>query len=319
MKRAPLRCHAGVALGAVVWLAAIAPTAAAAAEPRAPLSYDPYMRHTVQSYPVPGWSPHAREAMRAGGDVVYVVSGEGTTVFSAADFVAARTERTGTTPNWHAPSPARTSTGSPAAAPTRPIVRGTAPPPPTDDAFELKVEAPIEPAAGPAGTQIARRAGEGGLGGILSEVRLGAMAHDVGILGRSEEDDAIDVNAEILFVSPDFLEPIWSPRPHIGITANTNGDTSQIYGGLAWDWNFWGPFFVEGTLALTVHDGELDPVRSDKKALGCRVLFRESVSLGARFLERHSLSLMLAHISNASLCDNNEGLDTFGIRYGYRF
>ena len=25
------------------------------------------------------------------------------------------------------------------------------------------------------------------------------------------------------------------------------------------------------------------------------------------------------HISNAKLCSTNEGLETFGIRYGYRF
>lgn len=53
--------------------------------------------------------------------------------------------------------------------------------------------------------------------------------------------------------------------------------------------------------------------------MGCRALFRESVSLGVRFLERHSLSLMLAHISNAGPCDLNKGLDADGIRYGYRF
>ena len=29
--------------------------------------------------------------------------------------------------------------------------------------------------------------------------------------------------------------------------------------------------------------------------------------------------MVLAHISNAMLCDHNEGLDTFGVRYGYNF
>lgn len=317
MDRALGRCG-GTALGAAAWLTVIASTAVTAAEPQASSSSDAGMRYAVQSYPTAGWSPRAQDALQAGADVVYVVNGDGTTVFSTADFVAARTERTGATPNWHAPAPARTATSA-VAAPSSPIVRGTAPPPPRGEALDMGVTAPLEPAAGPPGTQVAVRDEEEGLGGILSEVRIGAMGHDVGVFGRSEEDDAVDINAEILFVSPDFLEPIWSPRPHIGITANPNGDTSQVYGGFAWDWNFWGPFFVEGTLALSVHDGERDEVREDKKALGCRVLFRESVSLGARFLERHSLSLMLAHISNANLCDNNEGLDTFGIRYGYKF
>jgi len=153
---------------------------------------------------------------------------------------------------------------------------------------------------------------------ILSEVRVGALAHDIGIFDSNRED-GIDLNLEVHFVSPRFLDIIWSPRPHLGIAVNTAGDTNQIYGGLAWDWMFWEPFFVEGTLALAVHDGKLNNQFSERKALGCRVLFRESVSLGARFLKRHSISLQFAHISNADLCDHNAGLDTFGIQYGFRF
>jgi len=156
------------------------------------------------------------------------------------------------------------------------------------------------------------------LASIFSEVRVGVLAHDVGIFENSRED-GIDLNLEVYFASPRLLDIIWSPRPHIGIAVNTAGDTSQIYGGLAWDWTFWEPFFVEGTLALAVHDGKLNNQFSDRKALGCRVLFRESASLGARFLERHSISLQFAHISNANLCGHNAGLDTFGIQYGYRF
>lgn len=156
------------------------------------------------------------------------------------------------------------------------------------------------------------------LGGLLSEVRIGWMLHDAGIFGRSEEE-GFDIDGELLFASPDVLDVIWSPRPLLGVSVNTAGDTSQVYGGLAWDWNFWGPLFVEGSLGLSVHDGNLEASSPDRKALGCRVLFRESVALGARFLERHSLSLMLTHISNATLCDNNEGLDTIGIRYGFKF
>lgn len=157
-----------------------------------------------------------------------------------------------------------------------------------------------------------------GAAGILSEVRTGILAHDIGVFDGSEED-GIDINLELYFGSPGLLDPIWSPRPHLGVAVNSAGATSQIYGGVAWDWTFWEPFFVEGTLALAVHDGTLDRERSDNKPLGCRVLFRESASLGARFLERHSISLQLAHISNANICGNNGGLDTFGIKYGYRF
>src|SRR5690606_8870475 len=67
--------------------------------------------------------------------------------------------------------------------------------------------------------------------GYLSEVRGGGLAHDVGVFGRSEED-GVDVNVELLFVSPDFLKPIWAPRPHIGASVSTSGETSQAYFGL---------------------------------------------------------------------------------------
>ena len=62
----------------------------------------------------------------------------------------------------------------------------------------------------------------------------------------------------------------------------------------------------------------LDPDR-DSKELGCPLNFRESASIGYRFMEHHSLSIMVDHMSNASLCSENEGMETFGLRYGYTF
>ena len=56
-----------------------------------------------------------------------------------------------------------------------------------------------------------------------------------------------------------------------------------------------------------------------QKSLGCKVLFRESAALGYLVTEKHSLSVALDHISNASLCSSNEGLDALGMRCGYRF
>ena len=152
----------------------------------------------------------------------------------------------------------------------------------------------------------------------VSETRLGVMAHDVPIFSGNDED-GVNVNAEILFTSPDFLKWILAPRPHIGGSFNTAGDTSQAYLGLTWDFDLTDSIFFEFSFGGAVHNGELDDDKMDRKALGCRVLFRESAALGWRFNEHHSLSVMLDHISNASLCDDNEGLDTLGVRYGYRF
>ena len=77
--------------------------------------------------------------------------------------------------------------------------------------------------------------------------------------------------------------------------------------------------FFSLDLGGAVHDGETSTSRRDRKELGTRVLFREAIEIGYRFQEHHALSLRFDHISNASLADNNEGLDTLGVVYGYSF
>src|SRR5215831_3794419 len=47
---------------------------------------------------------------------------------------------------------------------------------------------------------------------ILDEVKLGLVAHDVGIGGHHRED-GVDVNFEVLFASPDIFKYILKPRP----------------------------------------------------------------------------------------------------------
>ena len=156
------------------------------------------------------------------------------------------------------------------------------------------------------------------LGSILSEVRLGVLKHDFGPFSSSEED-GIDVNFELLFVSPKFLQIIWAPRPHLGVTINSGDDTDQAYFGLSWEFDVWRNLFFGLSFGGSVHNGETKTDRSDKKELGCRLLFRESLELGYRFGGRHAITAFLDHVSNANLCDKNEGLENLGVRYGYRF
>lgn len=153
--------------------------------------------------------------------------------------------------------------------------------------------------------------------GFLSELRAGISAHDVALFG-SDKESGVDFELEALFVSPRFLESVFSPRPLIGGSLNSAGETSQLYGGLAWTWRFASPLFVELGLELALHDGKLEK-QPHAKGLGCRLLFRESLSLGLDFAERHSLMATVAHVSNAGLCDPNDGLNTVGLRYGFRF
>ena len=152
----------------------------------------------------------------------------------------------------------------------------------------------------------------------VDEVRWGVMAHDVGVFG-GEHERGVDIDAEMLFDSPQFLAPLWSPRPHVGVSVNSVGDTSQAYAGVTWTWDATDWLFLDFSLGGALHNGELESDRIDRVSLGARVLFRESVSIGVRLGERSTVSVMLAHISNANLAEHNEGLDTFGIRWGYRF
>lgn len=169
-----------------------------------------------------------------------------------------------------------------------------------------------------AGPALAEEHGAHDASGIIDELRIGVMDHDTNLFGNNEEDGT-DVNLEILFDSPDWLAWAGAPRPQLGGTINFEGNTSFGYGGLAWDWNFWNPFFVEGSLGIAVHNGETGKVPVGAKELGCRWNFHESASLGVNITDNHRVMATVEHISNASICSENEGLTNVGVRYGYRF
>ncbi|MDP6603409.1 MAG: hypothetical protein QGG17_04335, partial [Rhodospirillales bacterium] len=130
------------------------------------------------------------------------------------------------------PAPAAMPAPSAMPTPTRPVTQ--APPAPPGGVDEM--------------------ADEGGYG-ILSEIRLGALAHDQGPFSHQKED-GVDINLEALFVSPRFFDPIFSPRPHVGLSANAGSDTNQVYLGLTWEWEFLENAFFNFGWGGAVHDGE---------------------------------------------------------------
>ena len=153
---------------------------------------------------------------------------------------------------------------------------------------------------------------------IVSEIRTGVMRHDAGIIS-SRKEMGEDINGEVLFRSPSLLDIIWSPRPHLGVTYNLWGQTSQVYGGITWQAKFTKRLFGELSFGPSLNDGHLNKSQLDWKDLGSPVLFRESLSLGWRFTPHQSLSAFLDHISNAGLAKYNGGMETLGLRYGYKF
>ena len=166
-------------------------------------------------------------------------------------------------------------------------------------------------------------------GGLIDEFKVAAYEHDASVFGHQKETGA-DVGGEILFTSPDFLEIIGSPRPILGGVVNSAGQTSQVYTGLTFTYDFLenflstgDGFFVEGTLGGGLNDGKInvtDPVQSQReKSLGSNVLFREDADIGYRFTPRLSIALSYNHISNADLATRNEGINDIGVRFGIKF
>lgn len=162
--------------------------------------------------------------------------------------------------------------------------------------------------------------------GSVEEVRAGLSAQSVGFISPDVED-GVAFSGEVLFKAPDILSAIWNPKPHIGFSLATAGNgTSYIYSGLTWRKSFLSEkFFVDVGVGGAIHDGRIsfnpaiDLPRTDGSFLGCPVLFRLHAAPGIRLNERWSASLQWEHLSNAGLCDENEGLDNIGFRLSYRF
>jgi len=156
--------------------------------------------------------------------------------------------------------------------------------------------------------------------GIFYGFRLGLLAHDVGRLwSYTRSEGGADVNAEMVFRKPSFT--LWGGTilSNVGFSINSQGDTSKIYGGVLWEFLFSNGFFFNIGTGLAFHNGQLESDDSNKKQLGSRILFREPIEFGFTFFERHRISILFDHISNADLAEPNEGLDTLGVRYGYQF
>ncbi|MDZ7704115.1 MAG: acyloxyacyl hydrolase [Trueperaceae bacterium] len=100
---------------------------------------------------------------------------------------------------------------------------------------------------------------------------------------------------------------------------STAGDTSKAYIDARWEVAATDQLFLAIGVGAAIHDGKLGRESEDRKALGSRVLFHLPAEVGWRFDAHHGVSIFFDHMSNAGLADLNEGMDTLGIRYAYRF
>lgn len=156
------------------------------------------------------------------------------------------------------------------------------------------------------------------------EIRLGVLVHDMPHLWSGFRlESGVDINAEVIF-SPSLAFLGGHLRPALGgsLAVPTRGDgrgTSKVYADVRWMYEHASGLFVGLGIGAAWHDGHLEPDALDRKALGRRVLFHVPLEIGWRFDAHNSISLYFDHISNGYTATWNEGLDSLGVRYGYKF
>ncbi len=155
--------------------------------------------------------------------------------------------------------------------------------------------------------------------GFINEIKIGVLHHDTDNLWSGfRRESGVDINLEAIF-SPSYDIFGGKIRPAAGASLNTSGDTSKLYGGLRWQYEHPGGLFFGVGVGGAVHNGDTDLKSTDRKALGSKLLFHIPMEIGYRMDQTHALSVYFDHVSNAYTADANEGMDTLGIRYGYRF
>jgi lipid A 3-O-deacylase len=127
-----------------------------------------------------------------------------------------------------------------------------------------------------------------------------------------------DVNVEAL-LSPSIPFLGGRIRPAIGGSVSLSGQTSRGYVDARWQYEMTSGVFFGLGLGAAIHNGLLGPTEVDRKALGSRVLFHIPAEIGYQFDRHHSLSVYFDHVSNGYTRTYNEGLDSLGVRYGYKF
>jgi hypothetical protein len=156
--------------------------------------------------------------------------------------------------------------------------------------------------------------------GPVRAFRVGTLAHDVdGLWSGESKEKGPDLCAEVIFNRLLFHLFSATAYPNAGTSINTRGDTSTVYGGFLLQWEPDSALFFSTGLGLALHDGRRNKDSADRKALGSRVLFRIPIEIGYAVDHHHRIILAFDHASNAGLASPNEGMDTLGIVYEYRY
>lgn len=187
----------------------------------------------------------------------------------------------------------------------------------------------------------AQAAAQIGFSDVVAEFRFGVVAHNIPVginPGNENQEEGENIQAEIVFNTPDLLKwkYFFSPEPYIVGSLNTAGNTSFGGAGLSWDWQLGrkGVWEFESGVGYIVHDGELEipfpgvPGNAANAAFdennilfGSRDLFRTTFALNRHIGERWGVQLLYEHLSHGQILGSgrNQGNDSIGGRVYYRF
>lgn len=157
------------------------------------------------------------------------------------------------------------------------------------------------------------------------EVRIGAAKHD--IKGR---EGGVDIQFEYVFDRMPVMQGRnYGIRPYLVGVTNTDGHINFAGAGLSPEITFSDNWFAEFQLGVVGHDGRTDlpppnmPVErqyilDNEVTYGCEALFHLSPAIGRKVSDRMSVMFYWEHLSHGQVfCSGkNEGLDSYGLRFG---
>lgn len=170
--------------------------------------------------------------------------------------------------------------------------------------------------------------------GIVEEARLGILQHNICVIDcdNADKEGGPDISGEIVFGTPDILSWALEPRPYLGVTYNTAGDTSFYGGGLQWSFPLGESFAIEPGIGYFFHDGynenpyvqgslESTAFGEEHVFMGSDDLFRTSLALSWHVNETWGAQILYEHFSHGQILGDgrNQGMDNLGLRLIWKF
>lgn len=165
----------------------------------------------------------------------------------------------------------------------------------------------------------------------LSEIRIGpavtGMELTMGVLPQPNTFNIANLESaqvDVLFNLPDEWVFSWLSRPRLelGGTISLAGRESSVHAALNWQAPlFDGPFFVETSIGVGVHNGHASNQAPPLRNLGdCNLGVHYAYGIGAHVGDNMTVTARFQHLSHAYLCTGpNEGLNSLALVAGYRF